>query len=327
MNQPHRKAWMGKMAAALVAAWVSACTPNNVTECAADDQCTPGQACRNNRCEALPNPTDAGLARMDASVETPDASTADAAMQQTGDAGNMGGPCQNNDDGILTSEELPLGLNVEARFLAASSDGGILVDLVGTPADAGMMWDLSAAIPGEMPQQVVALPLTGTWFGPEFPDGQYYVPLDGSGDTLGIYKRTPTEVLLLGVASKVVDKTLLKENPPVAVLKFPLSVGTTFTTTTTNSGTLSSNPFYTSTDTYAFNVDARGRIKTPAGEFSVLRVRVEQTVQIPFLFPYKWVRYSYVAACYSQVANVASVQGETELLFTHAAEVRRLGLP
>ena len=315
------------MGAALLLCAGLGCTPSTKKECTADDQCSSGQACRSNRCETVENTTDAGnLVRMDASVAGADASQSDAATQQNGDSGMVVGPCPHNDDGVLTSDELPLALNVEARFIAATSDGGITVDLVGHAEDGGTVWDFTGMQPGDAPQQVVAKPLTGAWFESSFPDGGYYVPLDGTGESLGIYQRTATQVVLLGVASRTPDLTLLKENPPVTVLKFPLQMGTSFSTTTVNSGTLNSYPLYYSSDTYAFTVDGRGIVRTPAADYPSLRVRVEQTVQIGLL-QYKWIRYSFVTACFSQVANVSSLEGETNLLFTRAGELRRLGLP
>jgi hypothetical protein len=310
------------------------CTTNSVVqECTADDGCQSGFQCRAGQCQRITNRADAGA---DAGINTADAGntdgggSADAAMQQ-GDAGGMGGACQHNDDGVLTSEELPLALGVEARFVAAMADGGIPVDLTGTVINDKVTWDLSAALPNDTQTTVVAEPLTGRWYADYYPAGQYAVALDGTGDTLGIYERTATEVKLLGVVSRTPDATRLTLNPPVVVLRFPLVLGQTFSTTTTNSGTLEGNAFYTSTDTYDFTVDGSGRLRTPAGEFSVLRVRVEQTASVPIIvFPfelnYRWVRYSFVAPCYSQVANISSVQGETMLGFTRAAEVRRLGL-
>lgn len=325
------------LVALLAALAASGCSSSGETACTANDQCPSGQACRAGECVTLDTMTMGDAGRRDASArsdgavqENPDAGSAGDA----GDAGMMGpGECQFNDDGVLTAEELPLALNVESRFVEARGrDGGVPVNLMGAVDNSGhLTWDFSGALPGDGPATITAKPLSEFWFGPEFQDGQYAVPLDGTGENFGIFRRTANSVDLLGVASRDPDYTLLKYEPEVTVLKFPMMLNQTFSSEVHTSGTFQTNAFYTSTDTYHMTVDAQGDVVTPAGRFPVLRLRIEQTVSVPiFVWPfsldYKYVQYSFMAACYSQVAHVASMQDEEELNFTHAASVRRLGL-
>lgn len=325
--------WVGT---ALVGA--AGCTTRATSECVADDGCSNGTRCRDGVCVATGTGVDGGGGRTDGGPGVDDGGpvagdggTADAAPHNNGDAGLS---CVGADDGVLTAVELPLSLGVPLRMVASGSvDGGVAVNLAGTIAGDGVLvWDFSGALPGDESVTITAEPLAGKWFETEFADGGYVAPLDGTGDNLGIYQRSETQVVLLGVASRTPDDTLLKHDPPVTVLRLPITLGQSFSTVTQTRGTLQGNAFYSSTDTYDFLVDGRGRVKTPAGEFSTLRVRTEQTVVVPILiFPftatYHWWRYTFLSSCYSTVAAVGSLQGEDQPEFTRASEVRRLGLP
>lgn len=321
-----------------VALAVSGCS-NNETACSANDQCASGQACRDGECITLES-----MLQGDGGMLGTSSSSAGSVEGSSSMGGSSGVPvsssstmgasgCQFNDDNVLTADELPLALNVESRFIEARGvDGGVPVDLTGTMVDGRRRWDFSGALPGDAPATITAKPLTDYWFGEHFENGQYAVPLDGSGENFGIFRRTTEVIELLGVASREPDYTLLKYDPAVTVLRFPLSLNQQFLSEVSTSGTFENNAFYTSTDTYRMTVDAAGDVVTPAGTFPVLRVRIEQTVSIPILvwpwsLDYKYVQYSFMAACYSQVAHVASKQDEEELVFTHAASIRRLGLP
>jgi hypothetical protein len=311
------------------------CPTTTGGQCSADDGCPVDTFCRGGVC--VRDEGDSGTGRTDSG--NPDASTlGDAgAVDASGTDGSVtpdaGQGCIGADDGVLTSLELPLSLGTPLRMVETHVDGGVPVSLTGTVAGDGVLeWDFSAALTGDTPVQIVASALDGQWFASEFPEGGYVAPLDGTGTTLGIYKRTDAEILLLGVASVAADETLLKHDPPVKVLRFPITLGQSFSTQTTTTGKLPGNAFYNSDDTYDFLVDGRGRVKTPAGTFSTLRVRVKQTVVVnifvfPFTVTYSWWRYSFLSSCYSTVAAVSSKQGEEASEFSSAAEVRRLGLP
>ncbi|MEW5853795.1 MAG: hypothetical protein AB2A00_33780 [Myxococcota bacterium] len=323
--------------AALLAGTVAAVPGCSGTACSANDDCPLETVCRAGQCvgadEDPHGVLDAGLSRTDGGTQRGDAATAhgnDAGGQ--GDGGRPGGACPFDDDGVLTAEELPLALNVESRFVEARADGGIPVDLVGTTDSQGLrVWDFSAAAPGDQAFTLEALPLDDLWFGNRFPQGAYAVPLDGESTNYAIYQRTESVVQMLGVASQEPEHTLLTYDPPVDIVRFPVTLNQAFTSNTDVSGTFEGNTFYSSSDTYDLSVDARGHLVTPAGTFPVLRVRLQHQVDVPiafwpFVLTYKYIRYSFMTPCYSQVAYVASLEGEEELQFSTAAELRRLGL-
>ena len=317
----------------LVMAWgvavvVTGCTPKDRKECVASDECDSWERCEEGQCVLVDAGSGAGVdAGRDAGrVVRPDA----GAPRQ--DAGH-GGACPHVDDDVLTSDELPLALGVPIRLLEARTDAGIPVDLMGDlDVDGGKVWRLDGPLPGDHPVTMTAEPLEGYWFASHFPDGGYVAPLDGTGETLGLFRRTDTVLEMVALFSREEDKTAITYDPPVSVLAMPLRLGDTFTSVVHAEGTLEGNPYFASTDTYEMTVDAQGTVVTPGGSFPVLRVRIVLDVSVPiavwpFELTYHYVRYSFMTPCYGQVAHVASREGEEALLFTEAAEVRRVGLP
>ena len=110
------------------------------------------------------------------------------------------------------------------------------------------------------------------------------------------------------------------------MLALPLHEGDTFASTSTGLGTFEYNPFYVSTDEYESDVDARGVAHTLAGDFPVLRVRVQQTVTVGFLVV-SHIQYVWITPCLGTVAMVESAEGESALSFTAASHVHRLASP
>lgn len=332
----------------VAAAALAACVPSS-TQCRADDECDEGLVCAAGRC-SLPDDVDAGDegdgedagapgdddAGEDAGTTTEDDGGTppvdeDAGVPPVGDDAGPTGPGPVVDDGVLQASELPLALGVQIRFVEAASDAGVPVDLQGQAAADGVVeWRFDQPLPGDARITVEAEPLDGKWFADAFPDATYTAKL-GDGAAYGAFARDETGVRMLGVASVAEDETLLTYDQPLEVLRYPLSLGATWTSTVESSGRFEGNDFYRSTDSYETTIDAAGRVITEAGAFDVLRLRVLQTVEVPvpfypFLLEYRWVRYSFVTACYGEVAHVDSAEGEEDVVFDTAARVRRIGL-
>ncbi|MEO7094268.1 MAG: hypothetical protein ABI175_13515, partial [Polyangiales bacterium] len=79
--------------------------------------------------------------------------------------------------------------------------------------------------------------------------------------------------------------------------------------------------FYT--ESYDVKVDAKGKVVTPFGEFSVLRLRTVLTRTVGAL-PTVTRTYGFVAECFGTVATITSNSNEASAEFTTAAEIRRL---
>ena len=111
-------------------------------------------------------------------------------------------------------------------------------------------------------------------------------------------------------------------DPPVRVLRFPVSAGDTWSDTSTVTGVVSGVPsFYT--EAYETVADVQGRAMTPYGEFDALRLRVTLTRTVGVL-PTVTRSVLLLAECFGTVVRVTSDMGEAQAEFGHAAEVARL---
>ena len=103
----------------------------------------------------------------------------------------------------------------------------------------------------------------------------------------------------------------------------------TWTTDTTASGPLCNSLFdYHIAQTYDSVVDQIGEVRTPYGDFDqVLRVNthVKRHVGVGVM-PTEARTHTFVAECFTTVANVVSEEGVSDPDFSDAAEVRRLSL-
>lgn len=236
--------------------------------------------------------------------------------------------CRPNLDGVIAREEVVFVPGVEVRYRTNPAGTAAPVDTRGADLGGGRRrWDFSSAA-GER----VSLALLGTegaWYAGSFPEAQYAARLDPRVANLGVYRATGASVDLLGLAGpRMSDGTLVRYETPVAVLRFPLRVGATWSveTRTNPEATVEHLPV-ASRDRYVVTVDGRGEVRTPAITFTdALRVRVEVTQTFPSGTGNRKIQYLWVAECYGEVARITSTDGEVNPDFTMAAEYRRLDL-
>lgn len=247
----------------------------------------------------------------------------------TSPTGDMGTPnnatpriCQPNRDGVITRAEVPLRAGLHATYKVASETE---VNTAGEMGENGeRVWDLDLELTNDRLVLVEARDPKNKWFSTDFPDASYVTPLSDASDLLGVFQITDDALLLLGVVSPEdgFDETNLAYDPPVEVLSFPLEVGSSWTTDAEVSGT--AQGFYSIYDEeYSSQVDAAGVLRTPYGDFDVLRVRVELDRTVGF-YTTKVRTYAFVSECFGTVATIVSEDDEDEVEFTTASEVRRL---
>lgn len=336
-----------------------ACLPGGSSDpraCEADDECAREDRCRQGVC--VSEGPDEGGPGLDAGVlpdalALADAAGEDAAGEHTGgdpgagqDAGaggaaaDAGEPqeaglaCAGAWDGVLESAELPLVREVPLRvWSAGSEETPTALDLVGT-IDAGSprAWDFSSLQADDRAWSLVARPVVDVWYAAEFPGANARVPLDESAELWGLVSRDDEGLRLLGVASEREGDTLLRYEPPVDSLRFPLRAGDAWRSEADVRGTLAGNPFYVSRDVVEVEVVGEGRVATPAGSFPVLQVRTrtESRVVVPW-FPFEQVyprwQQAFYTACLGQVAYALGPLGDDIADFPAATELRRVGLP
>jgi hypothetical protein len=115
---------------------------------------------------------------------------------------------------------------------------------------------------------------------------------------------------------------------PIPTLQFPFSLGSTWTTTSSVSGTALDITYAPGswTETYVTTVDAAGEMKTPFATFPVLRVGTLLTQTVGFVVSYTQ-SFVWVAECFGPVAAASTASSTTKPTateFSNDAEVRRL---
>jgi hypothetical protein len=286
-------------------------------QCVVGADCASGACDVTGKCVAVVTP-DGGA---DASAIFPplDASpgpTFDAALGETGVPG-----CTPNDDGTITRDEVPMQPGLRATYLVA--ENATWSTAGAQSPDGSRTWDLTGALSGDAPVLFDTESPSGTWWAKDFAGATYSARLAASQDLLGLFEAGDS-LLLLGVVSPAggTGQTELTYATPIPTIKTPLTMGTSWQTTSTVNGTAAGVAAYY-TEQYTSQVDARGTMKTPYGTFPVLRVSTVLTRTIGVV-PTVIRSYAFVAECFGAVASVTSQNNETNAEFTGDAEVRRL---
>jgi hypothetical protein len=238
--------------------------------------------------------------------------------------------CVPNDDGQIDADEMQAVLDVAASYLISPAGETRAVDLTGSVNAGGQrVWDWSADAPTDQILTLTATAVTGKWYAASFPTGQFTTPLDSAATLDAVYRQDSDAMYLLGYASKAAgaSQTLVVYAAPVALYRFPLVVGKTWTSVgDVTNATVYGLP-YAGRDTYETTVVDSGILKLPGITFTqALRVRTHVTAApAAGASVSKW-QVSFLYECFGEIARATSENGETQADFTTAAEVRRYGL-
>jgi hypothetical protein len=321
MTRAHqiRDAIASLAAAALALALALAGCDAVTVGCRGDVDC-PGGACVAGMCRPLAGADLAGASADLAGAATQDFSTP---VPDGWSPDSLAASCSFNGDGVLDRAEEPFVPGLGGLF--AVNPSGSTVDVSVMPV--GGVWDYSAAVAGEQKVFDQLQAPAGTWWAADFPTATHAERLEDGQPLWGVYRATSSALELLGVVSEQsgLQKTELTYATPIDVLRFPLSVGSSWTAQSDVSGT-ASGVFFFAHETYSFTADQRGTTKTPAGAFDTVRLRMNYQQQYGLLLTTR-VMYLHLAECYGAVARVRSVDDETQNDFSRAAEFRRLASP
>ncbi len=266
--------------------------------------------------------------------EYDDYNPADANTQNNSSGDSSDGQsldCMPNLDGTLESSEFEPVLGVEASYIVSPPGETRQVDLEGEETPTGdRRWDWSYTTESSRDVDIVARDIDDKWYADEFPDDTFVLPLQLSGETEAVYRKTDDQMQLLGLASSEENpdegQTLLTYEEPVVVYKFPLEAGDEWISTgDVNNGTFEGKP-YGGTDTYEVDVRAKGEMKLPNFTFEqVFRIDTKITTNAAAGGTAERRQVSFVAECFGEVARARSRDGVKKPNFDEAAEVRRLG--
>jgi hypothetical protein len=234
-------------------------------------------------------------------------------------------------DGEIRASELQPAIDTPIRFVVSPPGTARAVELAGKEAEGGLLWDFSTDYADDQALTVVPMTLAGKWYGPSFPEDAFVTPFNREGSLENVCLVRDDALLLLGLASSEMDppegRTLAVYDPPIVLLQLPLREGQSFVSTGNIVNGLVQGLPYAGRDTYEVSVDAGGAIDLPQLTFDeVLRVRTNVTVEPAVGTAVVRKQVSFYAECFAEVARATSQDGETEVDFTSAAELRRLGL-
>lgn len=305
---------------------LSACAGSTATECKVGADCASGLCNVDGTCGESPSSSSTGTGGGASSSAGGGSSVGGGSATGTGGSTAEGsggsGACSPNHDGQITREEVPLAAGLHATFRVASSAP---VDTAGdSQGDGSRVWDLTGDLSGDHAVIVETLSMTGQWFEADYPGATYASRLSDSSDLLGVFNITGSALLLLGIVSPEdgLTKTELIYDPPVTVLSFPLSEGSTFSTSTTATGFFEGAFPTFILEEYTSTADAHGTMKTPYADFDVLRVGVDLTRTWGIVSTKR--TYLFISECFGTVASIVSKDNELSKEFTTASEVKRL---
>jgi hypothetical protein len=233
------------------------------------------------------------------------------------------GVCSPNHDSMITQAELPLVAGKMATFRVAIDP---TFDTAGTAGPGGArIWDLTAQLAMDTDRPLALLSPVGTWWESTFPTASYAALLSAEADLLGVFKVDANSLVLLGVVSPAAGtfRTELTYDPPAKILTLPIAPAGTWTTTSSVSGT-AQGAIASYMERYASLVDQVGTMKTPYGEFPVVRVATDLTRSSFGATLLTKRSFAWIAECFGSIATVSSQDFETSAEFTDPAEVRRL---
>jgi len=301
------------------------CAANGSPECSVGADCASGMCRANGTCI----PLDGGGVATDAGPPGDAGPPIDAgALDDAGpgtdsgiaiDAGVVG--CVPDRDGTIRRSEIPLMAELRATFRVATE---VNVDTSGEVIGVERAWDFSGDLTGDRDVLVDLRDPAGMWFAESFPGATYVTELSVTEDLLGVFELTGDSLLLLGVVSPEdgLTRTELEYDPPIEVLRFPLTEGASWRTESTVSG-VALGVITAYSEDYDNRVDAAGTLETPFGSFDVLRVRT--TLERTIGFVTTTIRsFAFTSECFGTVATVSSEDDEDQAEFTEAAEIRRL---
>ncbi len=256
--------------------------------------------------------------------------------------------CAPDGDGEFTSAEVAVDPLAEVMAVYLANAPGTTVqrpDPTGV-ADEGGAVTVDLAFPqveGETPQTLTALPLEGSWYGEEFPEGEFSSVLDASEGILGVFSQEfegdGGGAYLLGIASMEEGETWLRYDPPVPLFQLPLAEGDAWEVEADAVGVASGQTWpqdlgedgvVSLVHHYAFTAASWERVQLPIGELPALRLQLKLRTlaynSLAGLFASESQRVDfYVAECAGVVARVRSLPDETDGDFTEATEILRLG--
>jgi hypothetical protein len=233
--------------------------------------------------------------------------------------------CTGNGDGVIQVGEARPVLGASLVYLVNAEGSRPAVDVEGVIEEGRRTWifDREAADDRRVVEEI--LDPADRWFAAHFPGATHASVVPGFESAVGVYRASDEGIALLGIASTDDDSTLISYDRPIFVVRFPASVGDTWTDEARATGRVEHVAF-NAVESYTVTVDAAGTVRVPAGTFPTLRVRTEMDRRDAGPFDDHRITYVWIAECWGRVAYVGSASGESDPSFSNAEDYWRLAL-
>jgi len=239
--------------------------------------------------------------------------------------------CEGDHDGTIVASELAAVPGLSVPYLVNAPGTTAAVDPAGSEVDGELTWDFTGG--PEVPVDLDVVEPADAWFAEHFPAASHAAPMFAHAtDLLGVFASSDSSVDLLGLVSRdpapAVGRTLVVYDTAVPVMRFPLSVGSTWSADTTFSDADILGVKNAGEEHYAFEVDAAGTALLPG--FTIdqtlrLQVELEQTFAISVGPPtVSTLQVLFVRECVGELARMVSLPDEDDPSFSLASEFRRL---
>jgi len=232
----------------------------------------------------------------------------------------------------ITSSDL-LALIGTSQSVESDTSGGITVN-VGS-AGTNQTWDFRSLTIDGVNAAFDFIGPTGTPFEGDFPTANFVQRLEFDAQTsLYTYSEVTSDAfsqLGIGTVSTNPDTSFIMERSD-DVAPLPLTFGTMWTSTTTDTTDFGSGVLFVNNSTTTNNVDGWGTVRLPVGDFDCLRIRedsehISETIfngNVQTSDTTRDISYTWVSKQNFLLVAVTSQDGETDPNFTEASSVFRI---
>lgn len=270
---------------------------DEVYMCTGASDCPTGELCSDGVCTpVITSDTGAG----DVSIDAGRDAAADQIVWPDLPPGD-GPSCKGNANGTIERSEMVLAV---PTTLAYTMGTAVTVDLKGSTSGGKTVWDLTGAASDDHTETMKLAPVP-SWSATKFPKADYVSLLDKKLGTLGVFRVTQSAMKLMGAISGKASHGRITYTTEVDLLRFPISPGDTFSTSTTATGYWGLATIY-NTEKHTVQVLGFGDVKLPKITLpSVLvKITMEQYVYSNPFLKSTTTLFLFISECYGTVARV-----------------------
>ncbi|MFH1438194.1 MAG: hypothetical protein ABIJ56_20965 [Pseudomonadota bacterium] len=231
--------------------------------------------------------------------------------------------CRGNNNGVIERSEIVVTRAAQGLYRVNEPGSHVQVDVAGEAGGGGAaLWDFTDK--GERDFELRVDDLDGTWFEESFARATHTAPVDHLTGLLGVYRLGEDAMELLGAVSEEPGRVFLPYDEPVAVIRFPLKEGDSWSVDTGVTNGVADGLEVSSEETYGFEVIAAGDLQMGSFLFrGTLLLRVELEQRFPGGAKEQTWQFIWLHECYGELARISThEQPEGDVVRAH--ELRRL---